>query len=95
MDIIGVDSSDRTFGMTKSSSFAPSIGPCLSILRTPVLKAGQYYVLCTDLDGYQSVSSMAETLLSVYISPVQALSTTTIWRLGLKRMCKIAGDFGV
>lgn len=45
---------------------------------------GQHYVLCTDSDGYHSVSSMAETLLSVYISPVQAVSTTTIWRLGLK-----------
>jgi len=49
-------------------------------LDTRPLLQGQYYVLCTDLDGYHSVSSMAETLLSVYISPVQAVSTTTIWK---------------
>lgn len=52
----------------------------LLTLDTRPLLQGEYYVLCIDLDGYQTVSSMAESLLSVYVSPVQDVSTTTVWK---------------
>ena len=51
---------------------------------------GQYYTLCIDLDGYQTISSVATTLLSVYVSPVQAVSTTTVWYLA----CLMSGSGG-
>ncbi|CAK9038656.1 Hypothetical protein (Fragment) [Durusdinium trenchii] len=58
------------------------VGVQLWLLRldTRPLLQGQYYTLCIDLDGYQTISSVATTLLSVYVSPVQAVSTTTVWQ---------------
>ncbi|CAJ1368407.1 unnamed protein product [Effrenium voratum] len=49
-------------------------------LDTRSLLQGQYYTLCIDLDGYHQTQYVADTLMTVFVSPVQAVATTTIWK---------------